>query len=366
MGGVSSCEVGSPGRPDSLALPRHGGARPRRDGSRVSGRGPPSGPTRGAQVPARCHSPGRRGPRPLPARGACRLGAEPPPHLHDPRHRRAGRPAVHRHGAARGADAPAADRGEAPRPRRPARRGDAGRRGAGGGPRPGHRPPRHQGREHLPHRGGRGEGPRLRAGEARHGPPWPGRRSDVRADGRRPRGTDYGAGPGGGHRGLHVAGAGARRGGRCPHRRLLLRGRPLRAGYRQPAVRGRYGRRPLRRHPQPAADPGLPAEPRPAGRARPHPRQGAGEGPGAAVPERPRAAGGPRPPEARQRLAALDRRRCRRDRARVVAQGPTPAGLRGNRRSRAACSPSLATGPGRAAALPRGSRSRARRARSSG
>ena len=47
----------------------------------------------------------------LRARGAARFGAPASAHLHDPRARRARRPALHRHGAARGPDDEAADRG---------------------------------------------------------------------------------------------------------------------------------------------------------------------------------------------------------------------------------------------------------------
>ena len=61
------------------------------------------------QVPAtRAHA--ARPPRPIPARSPGRLGAEPSAHLHDPRHRRSRRPALHRDGAAGRPDAEGAAR----------------------------------------------------------------------------------------------------------------------------------------------------------------------------------------------------------------------------------------------------------------
>ena len=84
-------------------------ARQRRHGRRVRGRGHEARPARRAQVPA-----AGAGPRPvlaraLPARGARRLGPQPPRHLHRPRDRPARGPALHRDGAARGRDARGAD-----------------------------------------------------------------------------------------------------------------------------------------------------------------------------------------------------------------------------------------------------------------
>ena len=77
----------------------------------------------------------------IPARGAGRLGPEPPGHLHGPRHRRRRGTDFHRHGADGGPDAPTA----AGRP--PSAEGDAPRSGdpaggcAGRGARQGDRPP---------------------------------------------------------------------------------------------------------------------------------------------------------------------------------------------------------------------------------
>ena len=93
--------------------------------------------------------------------------AEPPEHLRDLRRRRCRRSDASRDGAARRRDAPGAARARAAgRPRR-ARHGasllaDALDAAHGAG----HRPPRHQAREHLPD-GARPEDPRLRIGEGR-------------------------------------------------------------------------------------------------------------------------------------------------------------------------------------------------------
>ena len=88
----------------------------------------------------------------LPARGEGRVRAQPPAHLHDPRHRRARRPAVHLDGAARRADAEAADRRRAARDFRRPGAGDPDRRCPRCRALQGDRPPGHQAREHLRHR----------------------------------------------------------------------------------------------------------------------------------------------------------------------------------------------------------------------
>ena len=175
--------------------------------------------------------------RPLPARGARGVRAQPPAHLHDLRHRRSRGPALHRDGAARGPDAAArALRRATAADRRPSSIcGIAAGRRAGGGAREGHRPPGHQAGEHLPHL------PRLAklldfgiaklateqaaATASRHGHP------------RRHR-----AGRDAGHRGVHVAGAGARRGARSAHRPVFAGRGAVRDG--RPA-RSRSAARPL-------------------------------------------------------------------------------------------------------------------------
>jgi hypothetical protein len=103
---------------------------------RVSGRGPPAGASGRAQVPPAEPRAEPRGARalPPPPRSADHLGAEPPEHLHRSRFRRARRPAVHRHGAARGHDPQGHARG-GPAPGGPGgadrnRRGERARRGA--------------------------------------------------------------------------------------------------------------------------------------------------------------------------------------------------------------------------------------------
>ena len=71
-------------------------------------------PLCGVEVPARRDCRRMPGSGTLPARSAGRLGTEPSQHLHDPRNRRTGRAAVHRDGAAGGADAQAPDCGAHP------------------------------------------------------------------------------------------------------------------------------------------------------------------------------------------------------------------------------------------------------------
>ena len=104
------------------------------------------------------------------------------------------------------------------------------------------RPPRHQAGEPVRHRRRGAEGARLRRRQAagrRRRPstrptPAPSQLTMV-GHGRR-------------HRGLHVAGAGARRGHRRPQRHLLARRRALRDGHRPAAVHRRDGGGHLRRH----------------------------------------------------------------------------------------------------------------------
>ena len=92
-------------RRDLLPLPDPREDRRRRDGRRLPGRGHAARPPGRAQVPAGRAGPRRAGRRALQARGEGRLPAQPPAHLHDPRRRRGRGPALHRDGAARGADA---------------------------------------------------------------------------------------------------------------------------------------------------------------------------------------------------------------------------------------------------------------------
>ena len=104
-----------------------------------------------------------RGPEPVRARSADGIGAQPPEHLHDLRHRRAGRAIVHRHGVSGGHDAEGSARRRSTEPRtRLLRLGHPDRRRAGRRAYRGHHPPRHQTGEHL-HRLARSrEGARFR------------------------------------------------------------------------------------------------------------------------------------------------------------------------------------------------------------
>ena len=96
-------------RSDGLALPGHVQARQRGHGRRVRGRGHEARPPRRAQVPARGDGAGHGLARALPARGARGLRPQPPRDLHGLRDRPARGPALHRDGAAGGRDARRAD-----------------------------------------------------------------------------------------------------------------------------------------------------------------------------------------------------------------------------------------------------------------
>ena len=98
-------------RSDALALSHRREARWRRHGRRLQGRRRAAASVRRAQV--RLRRALARDPEALSrfrARSADGVGAEPPEHLHDLRHRRAGRPRVHRHGVSGRDDAEASDR----------------------------------------------------------------------------------------------------------------------------------------------------------------------------------------------------------------------------------------------------------------
>ena len=98
-------------RPDHLPLPHRRKAGRRRDGRGLQGRGHPAAAA--SSLSSSCPDEIARDPEalePFPARGAGRFRLESPEHLHDLRHRRAGRPALHRHGVSGGRDPEAAHR----------------------------------------------------------------------------------------------------------------------------------------------------------------------------------------------------------------------------------------------------------------
>ena len=95
-------------------------------------------------------SPATRKRWPLSARGPGCFGAESSEHLHHPRHRRAGRQRVHRHGVSGGHDAEAPHRAGSPMETGDvAAAGDRDCRRARCRARQRHRPSRHQAREHF-------------------------------------------------------------------------------------------------------------------------------------------------------------------------------------------------------------------------
>ena len=109
-----------------------------------------------------------RGARALPARGPGRVVAEPPAHLHDPRHRRARRPALPRAWSCSRARRCATEIDGGPLPLdRLLDAGHPDRRRARRRARERHRPPRHQAGEHLRDAARPGQGARLRPREAR-------------------------------------------------------------------------------------------------------------------------------------------------------------------------------------------------------
>ena len=85
-------------RPNHLALPHRREARRRRHGRGLQGRGHAARSLRRAEIPARRPCPRPSGPGTISPRGAGRFRTESSQHLHDLRHRRAGRAGVHRHG----------------------------------------------------------------------------------------------------------------------------------------------------------------------------------------------------------------------------------------------------------------------------
>ncbi len=134
------------------------------------------------------------------------------------------------------------------------------------------------------------------------------------------------------HRRVHVARAGARRGPRRAHRRLLLRRRPLRDGHGPPAVLRRHVGRHLRRDPEQGAGLARQAQSRAARGARAHRQHGAREGPGPALPERGRAEDGPETPQARLGVAAQRKDAGRASAAALIPSAPLASSRRGRRR----------------------------------
>ena len=163
-------------------------------------------------------------------------------------------------------------------------RGAAGRGGrrTGGGARGRDSAPRHQTGKHPGHGEWLREARGLRAGEV-------GRPCDTRRGGAHDHGGRNAPGRGHRHRRVHVAGAGLRKALGCAQRHFLVWRGALRTGGRTPAVYRRHrSRTPAdrhswragaawRAHPDRAADGG---------------RQGAGEGPGGALPDDARSGGG--------------------------------------------------------------------------
>ena len=184
-------------------------------------------------------------------------------------------------------------------------------------PRPGpqvrDRPPRHQARQRLDHRGRRREDHGLR-----DRPP----RLRVRHRG----GLDHR------DRCLHVPGAGPRRAGGWAERHLQRWLAPVRAGHRQTAFRGRddHGHavrdRPQRAPHRAARGPGVRA-------ASSRPGEGAGQGPGGALRRRPRSSPRPSPPVWTTRASSRPGDRCWL-RRRATRASPPRTRRAGSRRAR--------------------------------
>ena len=178
-GGASSRE------PRRRKIPDPGRARRRRDGRRRQGRRHQAAPARRPEVPAARNV--GRSPRlgEIPARSPGGLGSESSQYLHHLRHRRASRPALHRHGTVGGRDAETPARGKALADRSVARSGRPDRRRARRRRREGDHPSGHQAGQHLRHRPGPGQAARFRTGQG--GLPSPSGRGAGRARRRSPR-----------------------------------------------------------------------------------------------------------------------------------------------------------------------------------
>ena len=125
---------------------------------------------------------------------------------------------------------------------------DRDRRRARCGACQGHRSSRHQARQHLRHQARTRQGSGLRSGQSlAQSAGEPARKQhDRRQLSTRKHLTSPGARHG--HRGLHVAGAGAGEGTGCAHRSVLLRRGALRDGDRPAAVSRRHFGRDIRQH----------------------------------------------------------------------------------------------------------------------
>ena len=218
-------------RTDHLSLSNREPAWRGRDGDRVCGARPPAESPGRAQVRARRARARRPRARTAPKRSADGVRAQPSQHLHHLRHRRAQRPAVHRHGVADRHHASGSARCAPAWNSRGCRyRYPGGRRALPGAQQRRH-PSRHQAGQSLPGRSHTAEDPRFRSGQVRRAAVGTRRfvYTDGRADHRRRDGW---------HRGLHVAGAGLRRAARSAHGPVLAGRGAVRVRDRPSAVQG--------------------------------------------------------------------------------------------------------------------------------
>ena len=241
-------------RGDRAALPSDRENRRGGDGCGLEGRGhTPASPCRAEIRPGRTDARWECR-RPTPARIARRLGAQPPQHLLDLRHRRMGGTTLHCHGIAGGSVAAATHRRSTHGGRGSYRSRDPACRRPRRRPRQGDHPPGHQTGEHRRDRRRNGfssrQDTRLRSGQAFG-------RSGVRTRRRRRNPVENGHDPTGcrGRHGLlHVTRTGTRETARPPNRHIFSGSCALRDDHGPQSIRRHRVRGSVRCDFEPGAD----------------------------------------------------------------------------------------------------------------
>ena len=273
---AANCKRRLDDRPHAVPLPCPGEARRGWDGRGLPGRGHAPETPGGAQGAAGGHGGGPRAAPEVPAGGGGRRLAESPGDRHPLLGGRGRQRALPDHGAGLG---PEARRGRPARrngARRLCRRGGAARRGAGGGPRAGDHPSGPQAGQRHGHRRRRGQGPRLRTGEARAA-------GQCLGGGGVAHRRAHAGGPGARHHPLHVSRAAPGPTGGSPLGRLLGRHRPPRDDHRRAPLQGRKLGLPHQRHSPRPTRVGDPTPRRRSALARAGDPALPGKGPGAAL-----------------------------------------------------------------------------------